>query len=156
MSSKDRPASLVMTLNTSVARGVNHWMCILRSTNSVAMSVDAIRFCRSSLILAVSSTLALSSAFTVISSSFTDCNSSLPVSSSSVAERSSSLMACSSSLDAFSSSVDVCDCSMVVCNWSFVPCSSASNCVITAEAPTVGATPSGLITSSTSSNSTNM
>jgi hypothetical protein len=40
-----------------------------RSTKMVAMSVEAIRFFRSSLTLPVSSTLSFSSALTVISSS---------------------------------------------------------------------------------------
>jgi len=114
-----------------------------------------IRFCRSSLILPVSSTLDLSSALTVVSSSLIDCSSSLLVSSSSVVERNSSLIACSSSLEALSSSVEVSDCSMVACSCSFVRCNSRSSCAIIGSRSSA-AWPRGvaLMLSSTSSNST--
>ncbi len=61
MSINDRPMSVGIRMNRSVARGVKRLMRIASSTNTTAMSVDAIRFCRSSLICAVSSTLTLSS-----------------------------------------------------------------------------------------------
>ena len=46
MSSNERPVSTGSMLKISVARGVNQRMRMLRSTKTVAMSVDAIRLVR--------------------------------------------------------------------------------------------------------------
>ena len=61
MSSNDRPVSTGSMLKISVARGVNHLMRRPRSTNTVAMSVEIIRFCKSLLARPTSSTLAFNS-----------------------------------------------------------------------------------------------
>jgi hypothetical protein len=58
MSISERPTSLPMMLNSSVACGVKRLMRRSRSRKMVAMPVEAIRLRRSSLVSAVSSTLA--------------------------------------------------------------------------------------------------
>ncbi len=61
MSKSERPTSLAMMLKSDAAAGVKRLMRIVGSTKTVAMSVELMRFLRSSLISLVSSIFVFSS-----------------------------------------------------------------------------------------------